>query len=130
MTNIKRFDPFSDMARFEPFRNMEEFFNDFRTVPNWRNLDVEPRIRVDVEETDQAYTLKAELPGVNKDDIRVAVQGNAVTMTAEVRQEKDEKTGSTLRSERYYGVQSAVLPCRRRWTTQMPELSTRTVSSS
>ena len=106
MTSLKRFDPFTEMARFEPFRNMDEFFNDFRMVPNWRNLDVEPRIRVDVAETEQAYTLKAEIPGVNKEDIKVAVEGNQVTLTAEVRQEKDEKTENTLRSERYFGMQT------------------------
>lgn len=106
MTRLKRFDPFSEMTRFEPFRNMDEFFNDLRMVPGWRGLEAEPRIRVDVAETEQAYTLKAEIPGVNKDDIKVAVEGNQVTLTAEVRQEKDEKTGNTLRSERYFGVQT------------------------
>lgn len=106
MTSLKRIDPFGELARFEPFRAMDEFFNDFRLSPSWRSLDMEPRIRVDVAETEQAYTLKAELPGVNKDDIKVAVEGNQVTLTAEVRQEKDEKTEHTLRSERYYGMQS------------------------
>lgn len=106
MTNLQRFDPLGEMTRLEPFRNIEEFFNDFRLAPSWRSRDVEPRIRVDVAETDQAYTLKAEIPGVNKEDIKVAVEGNHVSLSAEVRQEKEEKTENRLRSERYVGVQT------------------------
>ncbi|WP_306397634.1 Hsp20/alpha crystallin family protein [Telluria beijingensis] len=106
MNRLTRFDPFNEITRFEPFRNMDEFFNDLRMVPGWRGPEAQPRIRVDVAETEQAYTLKAEIPGVNKDDIKVAVEGNQVTLTAEVRQEKDEKTENTLRSERYFGVQT------------------------
>jgi HSP20 family protein len=65
------------------------------------------QIRVDVKETDQGYSVQAEVPGVAKDDIQVSIDGNVVTLGAEVKQAdtqtSDEKV---LRSERYYGAVS------------------------
>ena len=104
--NLMRFDPFGDIARFEPFRNMEDFFRDFRMMPALRGMEAEPRIRMDVSETDQAYMVKAEIPGVKKEDIKVAIDGNQVSVSAEVREEKTQKSESMIRSERYYGQQS------------------------
>lgn len=106
MANLTRYDPFGDIARFEPFRNIEELLRDFRMAPALRNFEAEPRIRIDLAETDQAYTMKAEIPGAKKEDIKVAIDGNQVTLSAEVRQETEEKVGNMLRTERYYGEQS------------------------
>jgi len=65
------------------------------------------QIKVDVKENGDAYTVQAEIPGVPKEDIQVAVDGNVVTLRAEVKQQdstsQDEKV---LRSERYYGAVS------------------------
>ena len=65
------------------------------------------QIKVDVRETDKVYTVYAEVPGVRKEDIHVSLDGNVVTLRAEVKQqdstEKDEKV---LRSERYVGAVS------------------------
>jgi HSP20 family protein len=65
------------------------------------------QIKVDVKETDKAYTVQAEVPGVSKEEIHVSVEGNVVTLRAEVKQEdsqgSDEKV---LRSERYFGAVS------------------------
>lgn len=63
-----------------------------------------PQVKVDVTETPQAYVLKADLPGVNKQDIHVQVEGNRVSLSAEVRQEDRLTEGDkVLRSERYVG---------------------------
>lgn len=104
-SNLTRFDPFGDIARFEPFRNMEEFFKDFGMMPSWRGGEAEPRIRMDLAETDQAYTVKAEIPGVKKEDIKVSINGNQVSISAESRKEEEKKSGNMVRSERYYGQQ-------------------------
>ena len=103
--NLTRFDPFGDIARFEPFRNMEDFFKDFGVMPSWRGGEPESRIRMDMSETDQAYTVKAEIPGVKKEDIKVSINGNQVSISAESRKEEEKKTGNMVRSERYYGQQ-------------------------
>lgn len=59
---------------------------------------------VEVSEEDKAYLLHAELPGVARDDIHVSIDANEVTISAEVRNRRDErKDGRVLRSERYYG---------------------------
>lgn len=59
---------------------------------------------VDVSENDKAYTLRAELPGMKKDDINVTIDGDTVTVSAEVKNETDAKNGARdLRSERYVG---------------------------
>ena len=105
MANITRFDPFSELARFEPFS--DDFFRGFALRPFFRGAEVEPQMRLDVKEDDKAYTVKAEIPGVKKEDIKVSVDGNLVSISAEVKQEKEEKEGKkVVRSERYYGAVS------------------------
>ena len=62
------------------------------------------QIKVDVKESADAYTVHAEVPGVNKDDIHVSVDGNVVTLRAEVKQQDAKTEGErVLRSERYFG---------------------------
>lgn len=94
MANITRFDPFDDLFR--------GFF--VRPI----GLDTEghqpPSVKLDVREQEDAYLVHAELPGVKKEDIHVTVDGNLVTLSAEVRQDKEVKDGERLlRSERYFG---------------------------
>ena len=61
-------------------------------------------IKVDVVETDTAYVVKAELPGVSKDEIQVSIEGDIVTIGAEVKRENETKDGErVIRSERYTG---------------------------
>ena len=106
MANITRFDPFNELMRFDPFRDMNDFFPGFRLRPMLSDLGVEPQIKLDVSEADKAYTVKAEIPGAKKEDIQVSIDGNQVSISAEVKQEKEEKEGKKLvRSERYYGRQ-------------------------
>jgi HSP20 family protein len=107
MANITRFDPLGDLVRFAPFGNFEDFFR----VPRMRSLvhdfPAEPEMKMDVSEDDKAYHVKAEAPGVKKEDIHVVIEGNQISITAEVKKEKEEKKdGTVLRSERYYGMQS------------------------
>jgi HSP20 family protein len=62
---------------------------------------------MDVSETPEAYTVKADIPGMKKEDIKVSIEGNQVSISAESRSEKEEKEGETVvRSERSYGRQS------------------------
>ena len=62
------------------------------------------QIKVDVKETDGGYTVQAEVPGVPKEDIHVSIDGNVVSLRAEVRQHDQKTEGEkVLRSERYFG---------------------------
>jgi HSP20 family protein len=74
----------------------------------WRaDADQMPQIRLDLSETDKDYLVKAEIPGVKKEDIDVRVEGRQVTISAEVKEDKEEKqNGRVLRAERRYGYAS------------------------
>ena len=98
MSNIVRTDPF-DVAFRDFFRNMLR--------PTRLDLETsEPELRLDLKETEKAYMVHAEIPGVRKEDIEVSIDGNLVSIRAEVRREKEEKGETMLRSERYYGAVS------------------------
>ncbi|MGA8784836.1 MAG: Hsp20/alpha crystallin family protein, partial [Polaromonas sp.] len=63
------------------------------------------KMRIDVSEKDNAYQVKADIPGVKKEDINVRIDGNVVQIDAEVNREKETKgkDDKVLRSERYWG---------------------------
>ncbi|HEX8011534.1 MAG TPA: Hsp20/alpha crystallin family protein [Casimicrobiaceae bacterium] len=103
MTNLTRFDPFGDLVRFDPFRRMDELFWTPR-LPLYRTLPSELEMRIDLTEDDKAFYVKADLPGLKKEDIQVAIDGNEISIAAEMKKETVEKKGeSVLRSERYHG---------------------------
>jgi len=59
---------------------------------------------IDVNEDENQYTVRAELPGVKKDDIDVTVENGVLTIKAETRSETEEKKGERIiRQERRYG---------------------------
>jgi HSP20 family protein len=102
-----RFDPFAEIARFDrPFGGLEDMFEDLGMQP-WmpgRGAGAAPSMRMDVSEAQDAYTVKAEMPGLKKEDIKVSIDGRQVTISAESKSETEEKQGETmLRSERRYG---------------------------
>ena len=101
MANITRFDPFSS--------NLDDLFKGFWVRPMRFDLEgmqgmQQLQMKIDVKKSDGAYTVCAELPGVKKEDIQVNVDGNVVSISAEVKKESEDKKGEqVLRSERYYG---------------------------
>ena len=97
MANITRYDPFGDLV--------DDFFRGFvvRPVGVESQLPVR-RMKVDVAEQNGDYKVVAELPGVKKEDIKVNIDGDEVSITAETRAEKETKDGERLlHSERYVG---------------------------
>ena len=88
----------------------EDFLKDINPGFYVRPLHGDPlptpgQMKVDVKESENAYTVCAEVPGVPKDDIHVSVEGNVVSLRAEVRQQDQQTEGEkVLRSERYYGA--------------------------
>jgi HSP20 family protein len=95
------------LTRYEPLvGRLDGLFNDFfRPALVWESGNAEPLpLRVDVRESADAYTVEAELAGVKKEDIHVEIEGNEVTISAEVRREAQPKEGEKwLRTERFYG---------------------------
>ncbi len=64
----------------------------------------------DLSESDNEVTLRAELPGLEPDDIRVEVTGNALTLSGEKSSEKEEQRGECRYSERQFGSFSRTIP--------------------
>jgi len=58
---------------------------------------------VDVTENDHAYLLNVELPGVSRNDVKIVVQDNQLTIRGEKKQEKESKNSNYHRVERSYG---------------------------
>lgn len=100
MSNLARFNPFNELR--DPFG--DDFLKGFAMRPMHRWMEGEPQMRLDLTEDDKNFFVKAEIPGVQKEDIKVTVDGNQVCLSAEVKKEKEEKEGAkVIRSERYYG---------------------------
>ncbi len=107
MNNITRYNPFNELVRFDPFLDMDDIISKMMRPVLREGLEIEPQIKMDVKEADNQYLIKAEIPGVKKDDIHVTVEGNRVSISAEVKKEKEEKEGErVIRSERSYGMAS------------------------
>lgn len=102
MANITRYSPFTELANFDLFN--DDFFRGFSLRPIFQEMKSEPQMRLEVSEDDKNYTIKAEIPGVTKEDIHISIDGNQVSISAEVKKETEEKEGEkVIRSERYYG---------------------------
>ena len=100
MSNIRLLDPvFSD--NFDTA--LRRFFS-----PTASEGEQPPhmKMRIDVTENDKSYTVKADIPGVKKEDINVRIDGNIVQIDAETRTAKETRGNGdkVLRSERYYGT--------------------------
>jgi HSP20 family protein len=100
MANIARFDPFNSIV--------DDLFKGFLVRPVAYDASAAaayaPRLNVDVTEKNGAYVVTADLPGVKKEDIHVDIDGAQVTLSAEIKREKDTTEGErVLHSERVYG---------------------------
>lgn len=104
MTNLTHWNPFRPLSRLESRTPLfEDLFREFGMRPRWQELEA-PEMRIDVAESDHAYTVKAEIPGVAKNDIDISIDGRQVSITAEVKREATRKEDQRdLCTERYYG---------------------------
>ena len=112
MTTLMRWDPFRELEDMSDRLNrmfarpaVRTNGKETLTVADWSPT-------VDISETDGEYLIKAELPEVKKDDVKVTLEDGILTIQGERRREKDEKTTKYHRVERSYGsfVRSFRLP--------------------
>ena len=83
-------------------RVFQGFLSPMRWVEEATGADLTPAM--DVKERDDAYVIKTEMPGVNKDDVSITLENGVLTITGESKSEKEEKEGErVLRQERRYG---------------------------
>ena len=101
-----------NMMRWEPFRNNDDFFRSmsrpmFGRWPGMLGDEFPSRYEwspaVDIKETDKEYLVRAELPGLTREDVKVTLEGGVLTIEGERRQEKELKDERIHRIERLYG---------------------------
>lgn len=68
-----------------------------------RKLKADMRVRTDIKETDTEYIVEAELPGFAKEDIDVSIDKGILTISAETKNETEDKSDNYVRKERYSG---------------------------
>ena len=106
------------MVRWDPLRDLEEMGDRLNrvfgglsrsgstrslqgdrealTMPDWAPM-------VDIAETDEEFLIKAEIPEVKKEDVKVSIENGVLTIRGERKQEKEEQGKRYHRVERYYG---------------------------
>ncbi len=127
MSMLRRFEPRKgvvDVKRTAPLaHSMEEFFEDFpprRWMETFEpfglkwpmGIDFERSFRVDILDREKELIVRAELPGVEKDDVEVTIMGNRLMIEAEREFEEEEKKETFYRHELGYGdlMRTIVLP--------------------
>lgn len=114
MNALTRWNPIKELSEWNPFREMDELHNRLSrflggasarrpngreelTVAEWSPL-------VDITEDDKEYLIKAELPEVKKNDVKVRVEDGVLFISGERNFEKEEKNKRYHRVERAYGA--------------------------
>ncbi len=102
-----------NLVKWNPFRELEEVSDRLNSIfgklpvrteserETFGMADWSPS--VDISETDAAYLVKGEIPGVQKEDVKVTIEDGMITLRGERKQEKDEKGEKFHRVERSYG---------------------------
>lgn len=92
------------IARFRVNDSFDDFFRGFFAVPGRADAPAQAGFPVDVTEDDKQYVVRAEIPGVKKDEIQVEIDANQVAISADVKREAETREGDRfLRQERYVG---------------------------
>lgn len=100
MNPLTRWNPFKQLARFESSGDIDALFR--AMAP--RNGDADMlEMRLDVRDNDKAFDVSLDIPGVSKQDIDVQIDGNQVTVRAQVKRNREGSTGNNVYCERYEG---------------------------
>lgn len=104
MAMLTRWNPFRTPTRFEPTSEFDDLFRGWPMRSLLREYETAAaEMRMDVQEDDKAFRVIAEVPGAKKDDIEVSIEGNQVTIQAEVKHEETREDRRQIHSERFVG---------------------------
>jgi HSP20 family protein len=99
-----------NLIRWEPFKEADDFFRNFASgLGRWqvpaelRSKEMQWSPAADISETASEYLVKAELPGVKREDVKVTLEDGVVTIEGERKLEKEDKGEKVHRIERFYG---------------------------
>ncbi len=85
-------------ANFDPFRMLDEMDRRF-----FANTPAVSAFRTDVLDTGDAFKLECELPGFKKEDIKIDIENDCLTISAERKLDKKEEKENYVKRERIYG---------------------------
>ncbi|KAB2842339.1 MAG: Hsp20/alpha crystallin family protein [Melioribacteraceae bacterium] len=98
MTLIK----FEPLKEFESFQNqIKKYFDDFPSFG--MNFENSFSPRIDISEKNDKILVEAEIPGVKKEDLKITLQDNILTIKGEKKKEEESKDNNYYRCERSYG---------------------------
>ncbi len=90
------------IIRYQPFRNMlDSFFKDNEFMPGFQDTNL--KMSVDIYEKDGNVTIDFELPGLDKKDINIELEGNNLTVFSKMQKDNEVKEENYYRCERSYG---------------------------
>ncbi len=98
---IKRWDPFRELISLR--EDMDRLFNAFFGKPIAEESEGIWIPVIDIEEDNENFIVSAELPGLKKEDVKISVRGNLLTISGERKQEAETKNKTYHRVERMYG---------------------------
>jgi len=110
------------LAEWDPFRELENVLDRYSRAVRWplrsgqeamATEDWAPRL--DIVETDKAFCIKAEIPEVKKEDVKVTVENGVLILRGERKQEKEERTRNFTGSSDITAVLPEVLRFRTMW---------------
>lgn len=102
MTDLIRWEPVTDI--FDLRDDMNRLFGDyFSSRRNKLSHNIGWLPSVDVAETENEYTIKADVPGMKKEDIRISIENSTMTISGERKEEAEEKKKNYVRREKSYG---------------------------
>jgi len=109
MAELAIWRPLQELRR-EIDRIWDEFFGRTQFPERWERFEWAPA--VDVSETEEAIVVRADVPGLEPEDLEISLSGNFLTIKGEKKQEREEKKENFYRMERLYGsfVRSIELP--------------------
>ncbi len=87
-----------NLASFDPFRMLDEMDRHFFT-----NAPAISAFRTDVVDTGDAYKLESELPGFKKEDIKIDIENDVLTISAERKADNKEEKENYVKRERFFG---------------------------
>ncbi|KPK35097.1 MAG: heat-shock protein [Nitrospira bacterium SG8_35_1] len=98
------------LTKWDPFREMEDVFDRYSKTLSWPRFGRQEVMtrgdwipRVDITETDKEFIIKADLPEVKKEEVKISVDNGVLSIQGERKQEKEEKNKKFHRVERFYG---------------------------
>lgn len=94
------------LIRWEPLREIDEFFREYSPflTRTRRELNKECTPTANISETDKEFLIKAELPEVKKEDVKITLNDNVLTISGERKREKEDKDVNEIRIESFYGT--------------------------